>query len=232
MTRLLRGLAVAAAVSGTGAAAGEAQFDVYLLGLKAGTLTLSMKEDGSRYAASGRIRSSGVVGAVADYRVDAEVVGRKTQGDRRPERYAERIRAGRDEDSTQLTFAGDVPQVETTEEPESHWLEPLEASGALDPLTTVWHLLRDRAEDDLCKIDTVFFDGARKGRVSARMGDERGDQVTCQGIYERLGGFSRKELKTGTEFPFSLVYARNGTGWKLTRMDVQSTRGRAQLIRR
>ncbi|WP_425038224.1 DUF3108 domain-containing protein [Primorskyibacter sp. S187A] len=231
MRMKLRVLGILACLGGP-VAAETATFDVYLLGLKAGQVTLSMKEDGTRYAASGRVRTSGVVGAVSDFKMEAEVVGRLAQNDRIPLRYGERTHTGRKTIQKSLTYPGGVPRFETTEREKRYWLDPSEQTGALDPMTTIWELLRNRSAAELCDIDVTFFDGARRGRVTTIQGGQRGTQQTCTGTYERLGGFSRKELRSGTEFPFTLVYEPVPSGWKLARMDLQSTRGRAQLIRR
>ncbi|MGX9357111.1 DUF3108 domain-containing protein [Roseobacteraceae bacterium S113] len=213
-------------------AAETAEFDVYVIGLKAGRITLSIAEDDQRYAASGRIRTDGVVQAISNFRIDAEVTGLRQGPDRKPQRYVERLTSGGDTITKKLTYANATPSFETTESSEGHWLPAAEQTGTLDPMTAVLELLRNRDTAELCKLDATYFDGARKSRLSAKPAGALGDTMSCAGFYERLGGFTRRELRAGTRFPFTLIYERAGQGWKLARMDIQSTRGRAQIIRR
>lgn len=208
-------------------------FDVYYAGIKAGELRYGMTRNGHGYAASGLVKSSGLVAAISDFRFRAESRGR-ISGDRyRPARYEESSDTGRRKSEKVIRYPGGVPTLERTDKPKEYWLNPRAQGDALDPLTAVWHLLRDRDADELCTMDESYFDGARRVRLTTSRPKKDGDKVACTGHYIRVGGFSKKEIREGTKFPFSVRYAPDGKGrYKLSRMDVKTLRGRAVLIRR
>ncbi|MCH2165629.1 MAG: DUF3108 domain-containing protein [Marinovum sp.] len=227
-----RPLFVCLALSQTAEASETMRFDAYLLGIKAGRLTLSAKETNTQYAISGRVRVAGIMDAFSDFSIDAEVIGETRSTTRMPQRYKERLINGAEDVTKSLDYSGNVPRFKTTEDPKRHWLIAAEQSGTLDPLTAIWELLRDRDITELCILDAEYFDGARRSRLVAQPGPKDGDLRTCTGTYTRIGGFTRRELRSGTEFPFQLYYQASGETWQLQRMDIRSTRGRAQLIRR
>ena len=103
----------------------------------------------------------------------------------------------------------------------------------MEVLTAFWQLLRARDGDDLCRLDTVYFDGERRIRLTTSEDSRATDRVVCKGRYIREGGFSRKALKEGRTFPFELSYAPAASGhWQVSRIDAKTLRGRVLLIRR
>lgn len=208
-------------------------FDVYYAGIKAGELRYGMKRNGASYAASGIVKSSGLVAAISDFRFRAESQGRVRGKTFRPSRYEESSDTGRRKSDKVIRYPGGVPTLERSDKPKDYWLDPRRNGDALDPLTAVWHLLRDRDSDELCKMDVSYFDGARRVRLTTSRPKSDGDKVLCTGHYIRVGGFSKKEVREGTKFPFKVSYEPKGDGrYKLSRMDVKTLRGRAVLIRR
>lgn len=208
-------------------------FDVYYAGIKAGELRYGMKTNGATYAASGVVKSSGLVAAISDFRFRAESQGRVSGKSFRPSRYEESSDTGRRQSEKVIRYPGGVPTLERSDKPKDYWLDPRRNGDALDPLTAVWHLLRDRDSDELCNMDVSYFDGARRVRLTTSRPKTEGKTVHCTGHYIRVGGFSKKEVREGTKFPFKVSYEPNGDGrYKLSRMDVKTLRGRAVLIRR
>ena len=229
---LALGLAVAplqAAQNGTE----TGNFDVYYAGIKAGELRYGMKQNGASYAASGLVKSSGLVAVISDFHFRAKSQGRVDGTRFRPTRYEESSDTGRRKSEKTIRYPGGVPTLERTDKPKDYWLDPRKNGDALDPLTAVWHLLRDRDAEELCTMDVSYFDGARRVRLTTSRLKRDGNKVHCTGHYIRVGGFSKKEVREGTRFPFKVSYEPDGKGrYKLSRMDVKTLRGRALLIRR
>lgn len=229
---LILGLA-AAPFSAVHAATETGNFDVYYAGIKAGELRYGMKQNGGTYAASGVVKSSGLVAVISDFHFRASSQGRVDGTRFRPTRYEESSDTGRRKSEKTIRYPGGVPTLERTDKPKDYWLDPRRNGDALDPLTAVWHLLRDRDADELCKMDVSYFDGARRVRLTTSQLKKDGNKVHCTGHYIRVGGFSKKEIREGTRFPFKVSYEPDGKGrYKLSRMDVKTLRGRALLIRR
>lgn len=208
------------------------RFDVYVLGLKAGELTYGMAEEGGQYAATGRVRSSGLIAAFADFRYETSVKGAVVGGRYQPRVYNETIRSSKRDDDTEIRYRAGVPVPQDSDKRKDHWLDPATQKGTLDPMTAFWQLLRDRAGDDLCKLDVTSFDGQRRVRMVTSGAKRSSDRVTCKGRYIREGGFSDDQLKEGREFSFTLSYAPGGARWQVSRIEAQTLRGRALLIRR
>lgn len=215
----------------------QADFDVYVLGIRAGTLSYAISEEAGRYALAGKVRTSRAVGTLFDLRVDVKTQGRTANGRYRPELYVESSRENENIYERAIRYGkGGTPQLTSDEKPRKYWVPVARQAGALDPLTTVYELLRDRDGESPCGFNATFSDGARMGQISSTADtgkrDRRSRAVTCSGVYERKGGFSKKELKQGTHFPFQLTYQRRGETWALTQVNIRSTRGRAKLVRR
>lgn len=211
----------------------KTHFDVYFAGLKAGEMTLELYRDSGQYAATGHIKSSGLVGALSKFRFKAETKGYLRGGKYQPSQYRETSDTGRRKSDRVIRYRGMVPRLDSKEKPKAYWLDPRSQKGAPDPLTVVWQLLQDRDADDLCKLNESFFDGARRVRLSTTSPKRSGTQVICRGTYLREGGFSRKEMREGAQFPFTLTYEkRDSARYKVARLDVKTLRGRALLIQR
>lgn len=209
------------------------RFEVYYSGLKAGEVLFGMTQEGGQYAATGEVKSSGLIAAISRFRYRAEAKGRVSGETYEPARYEESLDTGRRESDKVIAYRDGVPVLERSEEPEDHWLDPRSQGDALDPLTAFWQLLRDREGEDLCALNTVYFDGERRIRLTTGKADRATNQVICQGSYIREGGFSRKALKEGRKFPFEVTYTPTAAGqWQVSRIDAKTLRGRVLLIRR
>ena len=209
------------------------RFEGYFAGLKAGEVRFAMTRENGQYAATGRVKSSGLIAAIARFRYRADVTGRVNGDSYAPLRYEESLDTGRRSSDKVIAYRGGLPVLEESEEPDAHWLDPRSQGDALDPLTAFWQLLRARDGDDLCRLDTVYFDGERRIRLTTSEDSRATDRVVCKGRYIREGGFSRKALKEGRTFPFELSYAPAASGhWQVSRIDAKTLRGRVLLIRR
>ncbi|WP_323766234.1 DUF3108 domain-containing protein [Marinovum sp.] len=209
------------------------RFEVYFAGLKAGEVHFAMTQESGQYAATGEVRSSGLIAAIARFRYRAEARGRVTGETFTPTRYEESLDTGRRQSDKVIAYRGGVPVLEKSEDPEDHWLDPARQGDALDPLTAFYELLRAREGEDLCQLDTAYFDGERRIRLTTAGASRATGRVTCTGRYIREGGFSRKALKEGRQFPFEVTYTPGAGGrWQVSRIDAKTLRGRVLLIRR
>lgn len=209
------------------------RFEVYFSGLKAGEVQFGMTRESGQYAATGAVKASGLIGAIARFRYRAEARGRVSEAGFAPTRYEESLDTGKRQSDKVIAYRGGVPVLEQSEDPEDHWLDPATQGDALDPLTAFYQLLRARPGEDLCQLDTAYFDGERRVRLTTGSASRATDRVTCKGRYIREGGFSRKALKEGRVFPFEVTYAPGPSGrWQVSRIDAKTLRGRVLLIRR
>lgn len=226
-------MAMAGGAARSSAAAEQVDFDVYVLGLRAGQLSYAAERSASRYALSALATSGGLVGLFSDVRVEATATGRIAAGRFRPERYRLVSVEGGDSYRREIRYdARGAPRLTSDESPEPHWLRPEEQVGALDPLTTLYEVIRDRAGPDPCTINARWTDGTRIGEVRSSPREAGADEVTCTAVYERGAGFTAEELEDGRRFPFLLSYARRGAGWALREVRIDGPMGRARLIRR
>lgn len=208
-------------------------FDIYFIGIKAGELRYGMTRNDSAYAASGLVRASGLLAALADFKFEAESRGRISGGRFRPQSYDQQSRDDGKDYKTRIRYPGGVPRPKLSETARDYWVDPRSQRDALDPMTAAWHVLRDRDKSELCKMDVSYFDGARRARLI--MSDPRrdGETVHCTGQYIRIGGYSDKELRKGRKFTLRVSYEpKPGGRYRLARMDAKTPRGRALLIRR
>lgn len=210
-----------------------ARFDVYFLGLKAGEMQLGMKSDGAHYAVSGKADSGGLIAAISGFRFRAKTQGSVRGEDFAPTRYEENSDNGERKTDTVLVYRDGVPKIEKVDKLRDHWLDPASQRGLIDPLTAFWQVLRDRPRASLCTQSIRYFDGGRRVRFTLSDARIEGDTVICQGQYIREGGFSKKAMREGDKYPFSLTYKEAGDGmWQVDRVDAKTRRGRALLIRR
>ncbi|MBZ8117115.1 DUF3108 domain-containing protein [Roseovarius sp. LXJ103] len=209
-----------------------AVFDVRLLGLKMGRMTLAGRIADGAYVVRSEFATTGV-GSIARVSFDLAARGGLAQRLFRPISYSERIDTGRRQSSAELRYSGGVPRVVGgTLAAKENLLDPSTQGGTLDPLSALFAALHDRADVALCDVDVVLFDGARRSRLAMTNRSQDGTTVTCSGAYTRLDGFSARELERQTVYPFSVTFAPNGTRMQAQRVTVRSSYGTAELLRR
>ena len=229
------GLSFGLAVSQAGAAQpvqDTGRFDVFFAGLKAGELQYAMTQDAGQYTATGRLKPSGLVAAFADFALRAEVTGAVEGTSLAPEIYAATTGKEGARKERVIDWSGDLPKVESSEAPDDHWADPALQGDAVDPLTALWLLMQDRPEADLCTLDISYFDGERRVQLVTEAPRPVEKGMACTGHYIRQGGFSEKALEEGHAFGFTLIYRPEDTLWEVARIEVDTGRGPALLIRR
>ena len=240
MTILPRIAAVAVILAAGGAAAGQqdsAIFDLTLKGLHTGTLSVSGAIEGRSYAASGVLKSGGLVALVRKVRYDARARGTVVNGTFTPTRYEEDADTGKRRSQSVMDYKAGVPQVKVYNPPKAPRpgdLDPATQGGTVDPLTAAYAALRDVAPEEACKLKLVMFDGRRRSQVV--LTDPKpasGGGLTCSGEYRRLEGFSAEEMADKSRFPFIMTYAPLPDGrLRVMEISMDTIYGKGRLTRR
>ncbi|OYU17510.1 MAG: hypothetical protein CFE34_15360 [Rhodobacteraceae bacterium PARR1] len=214
----------------------EARFDLVMLGLTAGSLQFSGIEDGGRYSVRGVLSSGGILAFLRKVSYDARANGRVVEGAYRPARYAERADTGKRVSEAVMEYPRGVPKVVSynpPREPQKNDVDPATMAGTVDPLTALYATLRDVDPGQECQVTVPMFDGRRSSRLSITAPVVAGDEVTCQGEYRRIAGFSDKDMAEKTVFPFTLVYEPAADGrMRVMLVEMETLYGTARLVRR
>ncbi len=214
----------------------SAIFDLHLRGLKAGTLSVSGAIDGSNYAASGKLQSSGLLAAIKKMSYDAKVSGSLSGGTYTPRSYQETADTGRRQSKSVMEYNAGVPQLKVYEPPrkaKDQDIDPATQGGTVDPMTAAYAALRDVPEAEACRLNLTLFDGKRRSQVQLSNPVMQGGRITCAGEYRRLEGFSDKDMAEKTRFPFRLIYnpAQNGV-LRVGEVQMDTLYGKGVLKRR
>lgn len=206
-------------------------FNINLLGIKAGELRYSVRQEGDKYSAAGKIFPTGLAGQFVTFSFDVSVSGWITKNGYSPAKYSEKSDNGRRQEEKYLTYTNGIARVKSPKLPKPYWADPKKQKGTVDPMTAIFWTLGDKTKTELCSQDIPIFDGARRVQITLKNLKENGDTVTCDGVYTRIDGFSKSELEQGRVFPFTISYKRNGDIYETKRFDVKSVRGRASITR-
>ncbi|PWE32021.1 DUF3108 domain-containing protein [Maritimibacter sp. 55A14] len=214
----------------------SAVFDVYLRGIRAGTLSFSGVTEGHSYAASGKVETGGILALFVDARYDASVRGRVTRRGLVPGRYTESADTGSRVSEAEIEYRHGVPQVKKYNPPRKSskgTVEPATQGGTLDPMSVIYLGLRTVNGDELCKLDEPVFDGKRRSRVTLSGPVEKDGQIICNGLYRRIAGFSEKEMAKRQRYPFRLEYIRQPDDrYQVQELVLTTDVGIGRLIRR
>ena len=208
-------------------------FDVYILGLKLGRLAYAVEYKNNSYSAAGNLRSTGVLSAIAKYSFEASSQGKIERGVFKPKYYYERSDTGRRKEQKILRYFDHGIELETKKTAKPYWQDPNQQMDALDPMSAIIFILRDQTEANVCKQNFAMFDGIRRVGIKFVEGEETTEGILrCKGIYTRVGGYSAKELKDGTNFPFYVNYQIKSDDYRVISFQITTTRGRAKFVRR
>ena len=208
-------------------------FDVYILGLKLGRLNYAVEYKNNSYSAAGNLRSTGVFSAIAKYSFEASSQGKIERGVFKPTFYSERSDTGRRKEQKILRYFDHGIELETKKTAKPYWQDPNQQMDALDPMSAIIFILRDQTEANVCKQNFAMFDGIGRVGIKFVEGEETTEgYLRCKGIYTRVGGYSAKELKDGTNFPFYVSYQIKSDDYRVISFQMTTTRGRAKFVRR
>ena len=212
-------------------------FDMILFGIRAATLSYAGKIERGRYAASGALRTTGLLSLVSDVGYTAQVQGRYRNNRFEPRLYRE---TARDDDGTysaEMRYRAGVPQPKGyspgSATPQGG-LNPAGQAGTVDIMTVIFAVLRDQTRDALCDVSVQMFDGVRRGQITlAEPIVKSNGQIDCSGEYRRVEGFSAQQMAERQRFPFTLTYTpQDADQFRVTRVITETTFGRVTIRRR
>ncbi|MEP2781630.1 MAG: DUF3108 domain-containing protein [Pseudoruegeria sp.] len=215
--RPITGLIAAALITGVSAGATRAEdavFDVYLRGIKGGSLTVKANVSPTQYAASGLVQTTGLVGKIAKFRYTANVRGKTTNAGLSPLSYSETEHTSRRTSTSTIDYQSGTPVVTDGKDrkPRDYDIDPAKQGDTVDPLTAIYLTVRAVPEDQVCALSTFVFDGHRRSKVtlSSRIKTEAGYQ--CKGEYRRVAGYKPKDMQERTSFPFTVDFVPTEDG--------------------
>ncbi|MCG6902980.1 MAG: DUF3108 domain-containing protein [Rhodobacter sp.] len=205
-------------------------------GLTVGKVQLTGQDSASRYSVSGQIDSTGLARMIRQFSYRGTANGRVVQGGLQPDHYVESADTGRRASEAEIRYSGGVPEIlryVSAKEAGPDSPDPATQTGTVDPLTAIHALLRDVPRTRACDLDLFIFDGKRRSRISvAPAGTDADGLPMCSGAYERLQGFTAKEVSRHTRFDFTLTYSDAGNGRLAVReVAFDSFYGTAAIIR-
>lgn len=210
-------------------------FSVSIKGLRAATLSFSGKQTGPSYSVTGKLESRGLAAMVRKVRYDASVQGRTKGGKYTPSAYSEKADTGKRKSASVMEYRKGVPQVKSYDpprDPQPDDLNPAKQGGTVDPLTALYATLRDVDAGQECKIALQMFDGRRRSQIATSGRKAAGDNVTCNGEYRRVAGFSAEDMAEKTRFPFVMTYAPGEGGrMRVVEITTETLFGTAVLSR-
>ena len=243
--RFLATILAGLAAIGTAAPASEpvppvesfsAAYDIHIGGLEAGALSVEATIGDARYAASARMRTSGLVGFFLDESWRGETEGAVREGRLRPLRYSSGKAGERGAQRRELGYEDDAP-VSVRSEPEAAehpWsVDAADQQGTVDPVTALVSMLAPAAEGEACDRRILAYDGEHRFAFELGPAERRGDRLACEGAYVRLGGYEPTAL-TGEDGrqPFTLVLAERADGLLQARRIEAETGFGAGVLRR
>ena len=211
-------------------------FTFTLKGLTAGQLSINGKIQGNSYGANGVMEAKGLLGALRTMRYDATVTGSYANGRFTPQRFDETAQRGSDRFQYVTIYKGGTPVSVSRVPPRSPRptdVDPAQQGGTIDPLTALYAVLRDVDRDEACKLSVFMYDGSKRTQVSLSRPSPAGTGVTCAGEYRRIAGFSEREMKEKSLFPFTLTYAPtpDGTRLQVVSIETDTILGKGRLTR-
>jgi hypothetical protein len=214
----------------------SAVFDLTLKGIHAGTLSISGAMQGSSYAVAGVLKSGGLVALVRKVRYDAKAQGNVRGNSFTPVRYQEDANTGKRRSQSTMEYVGGVPKLKAYNPPRparETGIDPSTQGGTVDPLTALYAALRDVPASEACTLRIFMFDGQRRSQVVLAKPQKNGNEVTCNGEYRRLEGFSTKEMSEKQRFAFRLRYEPAENGFlRVTEISMDTLYGKGRLNRR
>ncbi len=236
----LRVLALAAALLAP-ATAGSAENDsltytIYVYGFKLGVLRLELAQTDSRYAAAGRVTTTGLMSKIAKFDFDGKVKGHRENSEYWPDEFSATIFNKSSESTVRMTYNSRTPKlVEYAPERAARETDvnPAKQHGAVDLISSAYMILRDVPREQLCGKSVQMFDGRRRSQIREGKPIITGDKARCSGYYQRLAGFSESEMAEQTTFPFMLFYEMQKDGnYRLMSIETESVVGSAKMVRR
>lgn len=231
--RTLTGGLIALCVSALAAHAQSDVFDLTVAGIPLATVTLRAESSDGAYTAFSSIAPNGFVGAFTDYAYSGRATGRMdASGKLKPVRFESDSTSPRATRRTEIDWVNGAPVNVSVVPPRRSQVDPLRGSGALDPVSAGFALLRENDPGKVCDTEVEVFDGSRRSRLALGKPVADGQMVVCSGSYSRLEGEAHT-LSNQSEYPFRLTFSPNGAGKvRLERIETKTRFGVAVVSRR
>ncbi|MGG7567429.1 hypothetical protein ACQ5SO_14855 [Rhodovulum sp. DZ06] len=216
-------------------------FDLYFGGFPIGDVRLALEMDGDRYSAAAKGEASGLISAIVGGRFSATASGAAPGGDPLAPGASPALFEAEGsfaDDSMELSIAFDGGDVTDVTAVPPYKSRPWEAEarawqGAVDPLTAIALMLRERPGGALCDAAMEIFDGRRvvRAQLGAPEKVAKTDEVKCSGVIERKAGFKPKMMKK-PPMEFRVYFGPRDGGLALKRVMVPTDWGVATAVRR
>ena len=193
----------------------NAQFNVSISGFPVGKVSYEGEADDSSYKIQGFMGSTGFFGLFIGTRYSGAAIG-SFRGDLpAPEVFRGRFEQRRQFAQVDIRYNNGLPI--SVERIPPRPAQPFDATAAdarnhVDPISALYHLLRERPQSELCTQSFGIFEGSRTGSIqlSRATVDSNGEplvgRVICNGVYRRDAGFSPEQLAERNEFPFTITF--------------------------
>ena len=228
--------AIFASVSTAFAENDSLTYAIYVYGFKLGYLRVELAQTPTRYAAAGRVTTTGLMAKVAKFEFDGKVKGYRDENRYWPEEFSATVFSKSDESTVRMAYNSRTPKVlEYSPEraPRDTDVDPAKQKGAVDLISAAYMILHDVPKEQLCDKTIQMFDGRRRSQIRQGKPVITGDTARCGGFYQRIGGFSAREMEEQSTFPFMLFYEKQGDGnYRLMSIETQSVVGSAKMVRR
>lgn len=209
-------LAIAfSAVQSAHAQAEQKAYRVSIAGFPIGTASYSAAVSGKRYEVQGFMGSTGFFGAFLASRYSGAVIGRVSGEQLTPQIFRGRFEQGRRFAEVDIKYSGGRPTkiIRRPERPaQPHDIDYTKVRGALDPITAMYFMLKDRTVDKVCTQSFQVFEGSRTSRITMQRSQGDNGTVICNGVYTRLGGFTAEQMSDRQNFPFQMVFHPTASG--------------------
>lgn len=188
------------------------RYQVRLGAVPVGEIRMAHGRRADAYEVRAIFATRGVAGALAPVRFDISALGRFVGGTPRPASYREDLDTSRRQSRTEIAFAA--------------------GDGRIDPATALWIAVGDRPREGGCGAQYDVFDGTRGNRLRIARGTLSGAVLTCRGRFDRVAGYTAREMAENSGFGFTTIFDLKGERLILREAQTQTIFGRVILRRR
>jgi len=230
MQRVILGLLMLVTASAAQASEQDA-FSVRLLGVKVGEMRMAWEETAQSYSVAARFKTTGLAGALSTVYFNVTAQGRRSDGRYLPQRYTEQMDTGERVADGSMVWRNGLPRPEGERFDNPDRVPAARIRGAVDPMTALFMVAKDRDPAGLCDVAQTIYDGERLTQIVFDGEKRKKDRVTCTGRYERLAGYSKEDLRNNAIFPISVTYTPAGARMEMYEVRVKTIYGDATILR-
>lgn len=212
-------------------------FNISIRGINAGVMDIRYDGNGTQYSATGKVTTSKFLSRFVKFGYSGQASGVNNGSGLEPANYAATGFNKKGTITVRMRYKNKRPELlEYTpkRDPRPTDVKVSDQVGAVDLVSASFMIVRDVTLEELCSKTVEIFDGRKRSRIWLGKPDVNGKSASCNGAYERLGGFNLDDLEEdGTVFPFTSRFElqKDGT-YRLMRVATESVVGPAVLTRR